>query len=114
MAQTRYEDLHDAAAVVGTEQHLKGRLDTAVDGVTSTEDLHKRVTGFMGRCANTGYFVFRLAGATIATLDAAVVNALTDFSPLDIDVPAGQTLAVYHMSSSGTGSSSMTLRYELP
>jgi len=113
MAEVRYEDLYDAAAVAGTEQHLKGRLDSAVEGVTSTEDEHKRVTGFMGRCANTGYLIFRLAGRTVGTVDLAVMNALTEFAPLDIDVPVGQTLAVYEMSTSGTGSCSCTLRYEV-
>jgi len=112
--QTRYEDLYDAVAVVGTEQPLVGRLDSAVAGVGSTESTHKKVTGFMGRCANTGYLVFRLAGVTIATIDLAVMNALTGFSPLDIDVPVGQTFSIGEMSSSGTALCSCTVRYEVP
>ena len=113
MADIRYEDLYDAAAVENAEQHLKGRLDTAVDGVSSTAGEKKRVTGFMGRCANTGYLILRLAGKTLSTIDLAVMNALTEFSPLDVEVPEGQTLAVYELSTSGTAACSVTLRYEV-
>jgi len=113
MAQVRYEDLYASSMVVGTEKALAGRLDTAVAGVTSTEAEHKRVTGFLGRCANTGYAVLRLAGRTIATLDLAVMHVLTDFAALDIVVPVGQTLAVGMMSSTGTAAGSCTLRYEV-
>ena len=113
MSDVRYEDLYDAAAVVNTEQHLLGRLDSAVAGVTSTASEHKKVTGFMGRCANTGYLIMRLAGKTISVLDLAVVNALTEFAALDVDVPDGQTLGVFEMSTSGTALCSVTLRYEV-
>ncbi len=113
MADIRYEDLYDAAAATNVEQHLKGRLDTAVDGVTSTGAEHKRVTGFMGRCANTGYLIVRLAGKTLATIDLAVMNALTEFSPLDVDVPDGQTLGLFELSTTGTALCSVTLRYEV-
>jgi len=113
MPDVRYEDLYDAAAVADAEQHLKGRLDTAVDGITSSAAEPKKVTGFMGRCANTGYLIFRLAGKTIATIDLAVMNALTEFAPLDIDVPPGQTLGVFELSTSGTALCSVTMRYEV-
>jgi len=113
MADIRYEDLYDAAAVADAEQHLKGRLDTAVDGVSSTIGEKKRVTGFMGRCANTGYLILRLAGRTVSVIDLAVMNALTEFAPLDVDVPEGQTLSVHELSTAGTALCSCTLRYEV-
>jgi hypothetical protein len=113
MADVRYEDLFDAAAVANAEQHLKGRLDSAVDGVQSTADEPKRATGFMGRCANTGYLIFRLAGKTVSVLDLAVVNALAEFAALDVAIPPGQTLSVHELSTTGTGSCSCTVRYEV-
>lgn len=113
MADVRYEDLYDAAAVVGTEQALVGRLDSSVLGVASTPDEVKKVTGIMGRCGNTGYLVGRLAGKTIVTMDLAVLNALTEFAPLEIAVPPGQTFALGEMSSSGTAACSATVRYEV-
>lgn len=109
----RYEDLFDAAAVVGTEQALLGRLDPAVAGVTCRRGEKVRVTGLLGRCANVGYLVLRLAGKTLAILDLAIVNVLTDFAAMDIDVPEGQTLSVGEMSTSGTGACSCTLRFEV-
>lgn len=108
----KYEDLYDAAAVVGTEQPLIGRLDSAVTGVTSTADDPRRATGLMGRCANTGYLIGRLAGKTVFTMDLAIMNALTDFAALDLEIPPGQTLSLYEQSSAGVALCSVTVRHE--
>jgi hypothetical protein len=113
MAETRYEDLYDAAAVVGTEQSLVGRLDAAVLGITSRPDEVKRVTGLAGRCSNTGYLIARLAGKTVLTMGLATLNALTSFAALDIPVPVGQTLAFYEQSSSGTGACEVIIQYTI-
>ena len=113
MPDIRYEDLHDAAAAVDSEQQLKGRLDSAVDGITSTDTEHKRVTGIMGKCANSGYLILRLAGLIKSTFDLTVLNALSGFAALDIEVPVGQTLAVYELSTTGTAICTVTLRYEV-
>jgi len=113
MPGIRYEDLYDAAAVVGTEQQLVGRLDSAVIGITCPGGEKRKVTGLMGQCGNSGYLVARLAGRTMLTFSLEVMTALTDFVPLDIDVPAGQTLAFYEMSTSGTASCVLTVRYEV-
>jgi len=113
MAEKRYEDLYDAAAVVGTEQPLLGRLDSAVTGVTSTTDEHKRVTGINGVCANTGYLIGRLSGVTKFVIGIATLNGLNQFAPLDIDVPVGQTLSVNEQSSAGIGACEVTLQYEI-
>lgn len=113
MAEIRYEDLYDAAAVVNTEQLLKGRLDSSVDGIMSTESEKKKITGFMGRCSNTGYLIVRLAGKTVSVIDLAVMNALTEFAPLEIDIPVGQKVSFHELSTSGTGSCSVTVQYEV-
>jgi hypothetical protein len=107
----RYEDLYDAAAVVGTEQALVGRLDSAVRGITCPSGEKRRVSGIIGRCSNTGYLVGRLAGNTLVTMDLAVLNGLVQCAPLDIEVPEGLTFSVGEMSTSGTGACSATLQY---
>jgi hypothetical protein len=113
MPGIRYEDLYDAAAVVGTEQHLVGRLDPAVIGITCPGGEKRKVTGLMGQSNNAGYLVGRLAGRTMLTFSLEVLLSLREFAPLDIDVPAGQTLAFYEMSTSGTDSCVLTVRYEV-
>lgn len=113
MPEVRYEDLYDAAAVVNTEQKLAGRLDSAVDSILSTADERKRITGFMGRCANTGYVIIRRKGTTISTLDLAVINALTEFAPLDIPIDVGEEVTFHELSTSGTAACSLTVRYEV-
>jgi hypothetical protein len=113
MGMKRYEDLYRSSSTVGTEGALAGRLDPAVLGVTSVEGQVKKVTGIMAKCANTGYVVGRLAGTTVFTFDMACLHARQEFAPLDIPVPVGQTLALGHMSSSGTAAITATLQYEL-
>ena len=113
MPGIRYEDLYDAAAVVGTEQPLLGRLDPAVNGITCPDGEKRKVTGLMGQSSNAGYLVGRLAGRTMLIFSLEVMSALTDFAPLDIDIPEGQTLAFYEMSTSGTAACVLTVRYEV-
>jgi len=112
MPGVRYEDLYDGAASETAEVALKGRLDSAVAGVTCPKGEKRRVTGLMGRTANLGYLVARLAGQTILTFGLEVLNVGLDFAPLDVDVPEGQTLAFYEKSTSGTGVCELTVRYE--
>lgn len=112
MPGIRYEDLYDGAASESAEVQLKGRLDSAVDGITCPGGEKRRVTGIMGITANLGYLVARLAGKTVLTFALEVLAVLTDFAPLDIIVPEGQTLAFYVKSTSGTGVSELTVRYE--
>jgi hypothetical protein len=113
MPGIRYEDLYDGVAVVGTEQQLLGRLDSAVNGITCPGGEKRKVTGILGTTTNSGYLVARLAGRTILTFSLETMSLMIDFAPLDIDVPAGQTLAFYEMSTSGTDSCVLTVRYEV-
>lgn len=113
MAEKRYEDLYASVCVVETEKPLVGRLDSAVAGVTSTADEHKRATGINGICANTGYLVGRLGSVTKFVIGIATLNGLAQFAPLDIEVPIGQTLSVHEMTSVGTAACEVTLQYEL-
>jgi hypothetical protein len=113
MAKVIYQDLYDAAAVANVEQQLLGRLDPGVQGITSTESEKKRVTGLIGRCANTGYLIGRVGGQTLFTIDLAILNVLVWLLPLNIEVPVGQTLGLFEMSTSGTAACSVTAQYEL-
>lgn len=109
----RYMDFFDAAAVADETQILANRLDAAAVSIVGSEAEPKRVTGFMGRCANSGYLVFLRNGQVISTIDLAVMNALTEFSPLECDLGAGDRLAVHEMSTTGTALCSCTMRYEV-
>lgn len=113
MTGIRYEDLYDSAASESVEVQLKGRLDSAVQGITCPGGEKRKVTGIMGRTANLGYLVARLAGKTVLTFALEILNVGVDFVSLDIDVPAGVTLAFYEKSTSGTGVCEVTVRYEL-
>ena len=113
MADVRYEDLYDAAAVADEEQTLKGRLDDSLDGVVASAREPKRITGFMGKTANSGYLIFLRNGQTLSTIDLAVMNALTEFSPLECDLGPGDHLAVHELSTVGVASCSCTIRYEV-
>jgi hypothetical protein len=112
MPGIRYEDLYAGEASESEEVQLKGRLDSALDGITCPGGEKRRVTGIMGRTANLGYLVARLAGKTLLTFALEVLNVAVDFAPLDIFVPEGQTLAFYEKSTSGAGVTELTVRYE--
>ena len=113
MAERRCEDFYDAAAVANTEQLLKGRFDTSLDGLTSTDDERKKVVGLLGQCSNTGYLYLTLAGRVISIIDLSIMNATDQIIPLEIDIPVGQKLSVHEMSTSGTGSCAVCLIYEV-
>ncbi len=112
MAETRYEDLYAATTSTSVETLLAGRLDAAVQGVTSTEDEKKTVTGIIGRTANVGYLIIRLAARTVATIDLASLNGMSVPLPLNIPVPVGQTLGFSAKNSSGTALIAVTALYE--
>lgn len=109
----RYMDFFDLAAVADAVQVLANRLDPAAVSLMGSAAEPKRVTGFMGRCANSGYLVFVRNGHTMATIDLAVMNALGEFSPLECDLAAGDRLAVHELSTTGVASCSCTLRFEV-
>jgi hypothetical protein len=109
---TELIDLYAAAQVVGTETALANRLDTGISGVTSTDTKKRKLVAVSGRCANTGILIARLDGDPRLTLDLATLNAATFPIPVEVEVPAGQTLTVKGLSSSGTAAIAVVLHVQ--
>lgn len=105
-------DLHVAACVVDKDAKLAGRFQSSVDAVESTASVTKKIVGIMARTANTGYFKLLRDGAVIGTVDMSLLNAMTDFIPLDIECPAGRPTEVDAHSTTGTAVAYVTLLVE--
>ena len=95
-------DLCAAACVANSDVLLANRLDTSIDSVRSDAATTRRVVGLQAATANTGYFVGRLDGKPIITLDMGLANGLDQVIPLDIPIPVGQELSIHAHSTSGT------------
>ncbi len=106
------EDLYLATSVVGTLTKLAGRLNTGLTGVTSAEGEKKRLTGFLAKTANTGFFVVSVGNRVVLTIDGLIAAAQEGPIPLDVDVEPGETATVAYQSSSGTAYAAACLLYE--
>lgn len=105
-------DLHIAACIADADVQLDNRFQATVDGVHSTATVAKTIKGIMARTANTGYFKLIQDGAVIATVDFALINAMTDFIPLEIPCPPGRPCEVDAHSTTGTAVAYATLLVE--
>ena len=105
-------DLNVAASVQNTETVLTNRRDTGISGVSAEDGKAKLVKGIIGRLADAGLFIGRIAGEMVFSVSTVTLNAMLTFMPLDIPVPVGEKLSVYVYNTAGTTAAGVTVLYE--
>ena len=105
-------DMHVAACVAAADVKLANRFQSTVDGVESSAAVAKTIKGIMARTANTGYFKLIQDSKVIGSVDMSTINALTEFTPLDIPCPVGKPCEVQAHSTTGTAVAYATLLVE--
>jgi len=113
MPRVELLDLHASSTTQNSDTKLANRRDSAVDGVFATAEEPKRVIGLMARCSDAGYLLALLEGENVLTADLATLNALTEWTPVDIEVPANHQLTFYCHNTAGTAACTVTLRVEV-
>jgi hypothetical protein len=101
-------DLYAAALSTSAAVLLANRRDAALT-LTSGGGVKRSVVGIVGRWGGTaGHLVALLDQKPVLTLDLVAMNGLAVPLEIAVDIPDGQTLAFYGVSSTGTNACTVT------